>query len=77
MGLHKSQDLYFTTIDGNVKRTGGSSKLAMGQVAIVDLSKGASIDGAYVVDDFGALSKRAQLEIRCGAPDLGVTRSLV
>ena len=76
MGLHKSQDLYFTTIDGNVKRTGGSSKLAMGQVAIVDLSKGASIDGAYVVDDFGALSKRAQLEIRCGAPDLGVTRSL-
>ena len=76
MGLHKSQDLYFPTIDGNVKRTGGASKLAMGQLAVVDLSKGASADGAFVVDDFGALSKRSKLEFRLGKANVGVTRSL-
>ena len=76
MGLHKSQDIYWASIDGNVKRTGGASKLAMGQLAVVDLSKGPSIDGAFVVNDFGAVSKRSKLELRMGKPVIGVTKSL-
>ena len=76
MGLHKSQDLYFTTIDGNVKRGGGAQNLAMGQLAVVDLTKGAGANGAFVVDDFGALTKRSKLEFRLGKANIGVTRSL-
>jgi hypothetical protein len=76
MGLHKSQDIHLVTIDGNVKRGGGALKLAMGQLGVIDLSKGPTAAGAFVVDDFNQLNNRSKLELRLGKANVGVTRSL-
>lgn len=76
MGTFKSQDLHFVTLDGAVKRQGGSLTLAAGTVGIVNISKSPTSKGAALVDNFDILSKKDRLEIRMGRPDLGVSRSL-
>ncbi|MCB1711382.1 MAG: hypothetical protein KDH96_02520 [Candidatus Riesia sp.] len=76
MGLSAPQDVYFVTLDGNVKSSGGTSTLANGQVAIVNMSKSPTVDGAVIVSDFSRVSKRDKMEIRMGKPKVGVSRSL-
>lgn len=76
MGLFKAYDTHFVTVEGLTKTSGGGGNLANGQVGVVNLSKGATKDGAIIVGDFDGLSKRDQLQLRMGKPQVGVTRSL-
>jgi len=76
MGLFKAYDTHFVTVDGLTKTEGGGGNLANGQVGVVNLSKGATKDGAIIVGDFDSLSKKDKLQLRMGKPKVGVTRSL-
>jgi hypothetical protein len=76
MGLNGPQHIYFATVDGNVKTSGGTLNLAKGQVAVVDLSKDPTVNGATIVSDFSRLSKRTKMEMRIGKAKVGISRSL-
>ena len=76
MGLNKAYDTHFVTVDGLTKTSGGGGNLANGQVGVVNLSQGATKDGAVIVGDFDSLSKRDKLQLRMGKPQVGVSRSL-
>lgn len=73
---YKPKDQFFLPIvNGNVRTTGGSLTLGVGELAIVNLKK-TSRNGTEVVSDFTDLPEEYSLAIRMGAPDIGVTRSL-
>lgn len=76
MGLFKAYDTHFVTVDGLTKTSGGGANLANGQVAFVNLSKGATKQGAVIEGDFDNISKRDKLQLRMGKPQVGVSRSL-
>lgn len=76
MGLHSPIERHFITNEGAVKTTGGSLKLAKGQVAIVDLDAPNTRQGKKLVDSFVGKSPTSKFEITLGKADIGVTRSL-
>lgn len=75
---HKPVDtFFFPLVDGNVKTTGGSLNLAVGQLAIVDLNQSATnaSEGLKVLSDFSDLKANSKLQIRMGEPNDYVSRS--
>lgn len=68
---YKPKDISFpVVVEGNVKQTGSSLNLGVGEVAFVDLS-----NGVKVLTDFSPLSPTAKLAIRMGEPKDNVSRS--
>lgn len=78
MGLHKGFDRSFFTIDGNVKTSGGSKKLAKGQFGIVDIDTAPSSaeEGSPLVASFAGKSKKSKFRLKLGKVDLEPTRSI-
>lgn len=72
---YKSKDQSFpTVIEGNVRTTGSSLTLGVGELAFVDVNQ-TSRTGVKIVDDFTTLSSSAKLAIRMGEPKDNVSRS--
>ena len=67
MGIHKPLSRDFFTIDGEVKKTGGSLGLAQGQFALVREDKPTAQGAQVIGDNMGALSPDASLTMRLGA----------
>ena len=67
MGVHKPLSRDFFTIDGEVRKTGGSLNLAHGQFALVREDKPTAQGAQVVGDNMGALSPDASLTMRLGA----------
>ena len=72
---YKSKDQFFpTSVEGNVRTTGSSLTLGVGELAFVDISK-TTMTGVKIVDDFTTLTPTSKLAIRMGEPKDNVSRS--
>ncbi|MFT6125926.1 MAG: hypothetical protein ACJAVA_000368 [Flavobacteriaceae bacterium] len=72
---YKAKDQYFfPSVEGNVKTTGKSLTLGVGEIAFVDISK-TTKDGVKVLNEFTTLSPTSKLAIRMGEPGENVSRS--
>lgn len=72
---YKAKDQYFLpSVDGNVRTTGKSLTLGVGELAFVDISK-TTKDGVKVLSEFTTLSPTSKLAIRMGEPGDNVSRS--
>jgi len=72
---YKSKDQFFPAIvEGNVRTTGSSLTLGVGELVFVDISK-TTRDGVKIVDDFTTLTPTSKLAIRMGEPKDNVSRS--
>lgn len=72
---YKSKDQFFPAIvEGNVRTTGSSLTLGVGELAFVDISK-TTMTGVKIVDDFTTLTPTAKLAIRMGEPKDNISRS--
>lgn len=68
---YKPKDQFFPpVVEGNVKLSGDSINLGVGEVAFVNIS-----GGVKVLSDFTPLSSEAKLAIRMGEPNDNVSRS--
>ena len=68
---YKAKDQFFPpVVEGNVKLSGDSVNLGVGELAFVDIS-----GGVKVLSDFTPLSSEAKLAIRMGEPKDNVSRS--
>jgi hypothetical protein len=72
---YKAKDQFFpAVIEGNVKTSGSSLTLAVGEVAFVDISK-TTKTGVKILSDFTPLDPSAKLAIRMGEPKDNTSRS--
>lgn len=72
---YKAKDQYFPAlVEGNVRTTGGSLTLGVGELAFVDISR-TTKNGVIILDDFTPLAPTAKLAIRMGEPKSNVSRS--
>lgn len=72
---YKAKDLQFlSSPEGNVRTTGKSLTLGVGEIAFVDTSK-TTKDGVEILSDFTTLTKSSRLAIRTGEPNDYVSRS--
>lgn len=72
---YKSKDQFFPAIvEGNVRTTGSSLTLGVGELAFVDISK-TTINGVKILDDFTNLAPTSKLAIRMGEPKDNTSRS--
>lgn len=72
---YKPKDQFFPPlVEGNVRTSGGSLSLAVGELAFVNLNK-TTKDGVQILSDFTPLSPDAKLAIRMGEPNDYVSRS--
>lgn len=76
MGLHSPIERCFITNEGSVKTTGGSLKLAKGQVAFVDLDAPNTREGKALVSSFAGKAPTNKFEISLGKANIGATRSI-
>lgn len=68
---YKAKDQFFLpSVEGNVKTTGDSTTLGVGEIAFVDIN-----DGVKILTDFSPLNPSAKLAIRMGEPKDNVSRS--
>ncbi len=68
---YKAKDQFFPpVVEGNVKVSGDSANLGIGEVAFVDIN-----GGVKILTDFAPLSPEAKLAIRMGEPNDNVSRS--
>lgn len=68
---YKAKDQFFPpSVEGNVKTTGDSTTLGVGEIAFVDIN-----DGVKILTDFSPLNPSAKLAIRMGEPKDNVSRS--
>lgn len=75
MGLHKPFDRHLITNEGAVKLSGGSINLAAGQFAIVDIDAPPTKQGMRVLSDFSGVSRRNNIELKLGKPDIKAENS--
>jgi hypothetical protein len=67
--MYKPKDQFFPpTVEGNVRTTGKSRTLGVGELAFVDISK-TTKDGVKILDGFTELSTVSKLAIRMGEPN--------
>lgn len=72
---YKAKDQYFPpVVEGNVRTTGSSVTLGIGEVAFVDISK-TTKDGVKILSDFSPIDPSAKLAIRMGEPKDNTSRS--
>jgi hypothetical protein len=72
---YKAKDQHFPpSIEGNVRTTGKSTTLGVGEIAFVDISK-TTKDGVKILSDFTSLSPTSKLAIRMGEPNDYISRS--
>jgi|TARA_R110000822_G_scaffold6851_30_gene28768 hypothetical protein len=72
----KAKDINFpSSVEGNIRTTGGSLTLGNGELAIVNVKETVSGKGAKVLGDFSNLKRDHKLAIRMGKPYVGVSRS--
>lgn len=72
----KAKDINFpSSVEGNIRTTGGSLTLGNGELAIVNVKESVSGKGAKVLGDFSNLKRDHKLAIRMGSPYVGVSRS--
>lgn len=72
---YKAKDQFFPPlVEGNVRTTGGSLTLGVGELAFVDISR-TTKNGVIILDDFTPLAPTAKLAIRMGEPKNNVSRS--
>lgn len=75
MAINKPFDRHFTTIGGNVKKTGSSLSLAKGQVALADLSK-TTPQGVELLSSLAGFPKEKKtLVLREGVTDKSPNRT--
>lgn len=68
---YKAKDqFFFPSVEGNVKTTGDSTTLGVGEIAFVDIN-----GGVKILTDFSPLNPSAKLAIRMGEPKDNVSRS--
>ena len=73
---YKAKDQFFPPlVEGNVRTTGSSLTLGVGELAFVDISKTTKANGVKVLNDFTPLAPTAKLAIRMGEPKDNVSRS--
>lgn len=73
---YKAKDQYFPpVVEGNVRTTGGSLNLGVGELAFVDINSSVPGKGVKILNDFTPLSPTAKLAIRMGEPKDNVSRS--
>lgn len=73
--MYKAKDQFFPpVVEGNIKTSGSSVNLGVGEVAFVDISKSTS-GGVKILSDFTPLDSSAKLAIRMGEPKDNVSRS--
>lgn len=72
---YKPKDQFFPAlVEGNVKTTGSSLNLGVGELAFVDISK-TTRDGVKILTDFSNLAPTSKLAIRMGEPKDNISRS--
>lgn len=72
---YKAKDQFFPAlVDGNVRTTGSSLTLGVGELAFVDINK-TTKDGVKILADFSPIDPSAKLAIRMGEPKDNVSRS--
>lgn len=73
---YKPTDIFFfPLVEGNVRTTGGSLSLGVGELAFVNINSTTKAEGAKVLSDFSPLPANAKLAIRMGEPNDYVSRS--
>lgn len=73
---YKPKDQFFPAlVEGNVRTTGGSLSLGVGELAFVNINSTTKAEGAKVLSDFTPLPANAKLAIRMGEPNDFVSRS--
>lgn len=73
--MYKAKDQFFPpVVEGNIKTSGSSVNLGVGEIAFVDISKSTS-GGVKILSDFTPLDASAKLAIRMGEPKDNVSRS--
>jgi len=72
---YKAKDQYFLpSVEGNVRTSGSSITLGVGEIAFVDINK-TTEDGVKILSDFSPIDPLAKLAIRMGEPGDNVSRS--
>ena len=73
---YKAKNINFpTSVEGNIRTTGGTLTLGNGELAIVDLKQTVRGKGVKVLNDFSNLNRDHKLAIRMGSPFVTVSRS--
>lgn len=72
---YKAKDQFFpNVVEGNVRLTGSSLTLGVGELAFVDVSR-TTKNGVQILSDFSPLPATSKLAIRMGEPKDNVSRS--